>query len=78
MAGPIDCGHLTGLTGRFGWAGGLDAFASLFAGFVIGSLKRPKEFTKKGDLDKILTKGYSFDINFTILFFGFTFVPEMH
>jgi len=77
MAGPIICGHLTGLTGTFGWAFGLDAFASLFAGFIIGFLKRPKEFTKKEDLDKILTKEHSFDINFTILIFSFTFVHEM-
>jgi hypothetical protein len=26
---------------------GLNAFGSLFAGFIIGFLKRPKEFTKK-------------------------------
>ena len=53
MAGPTIGGHLTGLTGMFRWAFGLGAFASLFAGFVIGFLKRPKEFTKKKDLDKI-------------------------
>jgi hypothetical protein len=77
MAGPIICGHLTGLTRTFGWAFGLDAFASLFAGFIIGFLKRPKEFTKKEDLDKILTKEHSFDINFTVLIFSFTFVHEI-
>jgi hypothetical protein len=53
IAGPVIGGHLTGLTGTFGWAFGRDAFASLFAGFIIGFLKRPKEFTKKEDLDKI-------------------------
>ena len=67
MAVPIIGGHLTCLTGRFGWAFGLDAFASLFAGLMIGFLKRRKEFTKKEDLDKILTKKYSFDIKCTIL-----------
>ena len=49
MSGPIDCGHLTGLTGRFGWAGGLDTFASLFVGFIVGFLKLLEEFTKKED-----------------------------
>ena len=60
-------GHLVGLTGMLGWAFGLDVFAALFAGFIIGFLKRPKEFIQKEDLDKILTKKYSFDINCTIL-----------
>ena len=53
MAGPIIGGHLTGLTGTFGWAFGPDAFASLFACFMIRFSKRPKEFTKKQDLDKV-------------------------
>jgi len=49
MAGPIIGGHLTDLTGTFRWAFGLGAFASLFAGFIIGFLKRLKEFTKQED-----------------------------
>jgi len=77
MAGPIIGGYPMGLTSKFGWALGLDAFASRFAGFIIGFLKRPKELTKKEDLDKILTKKYSFDINCTILVPGFTFAHEM-
>jgi hypothetical protein len=67
MACPIHGRHLMGLTGTFGWAFGWDAFASVFAGFIIGFLKRPKEFTQKEDLDKILTKKYGFDINCAIL-----------
>ena len=66
-----------GLTSTFGWALGLDAFASRFAGFIIGFLKRPKKFAKIEDLDKILTKKYSFDINCAILILGFTFAHEM-
>jgi hypothetical protein len=53
MVGPIISGHLTGLTGRLGWAFGPDAFASLFAGFIIRFLKKAKEFTQKEDLDEI-------------------------
>jgi len=78
MADPITGVHLMGLTGTFGCAFGRDAFASLFAGLIIAFLKRPKEFTKKEDLDKMLTKKYSFAIDNSILMFNVTFVPEMH
>jgi hypothetical protein len=67
MACPIHGRHLMGLCGRFGWVFARDEFASVFAGFIIGFLKRPKEFTQKEDFDKILTKKRSFDINCTIL-----------
>ena len=77
MAGPIIGRHLMGLTGTFGWAFRPDAFASLFAGFVIGDSKRPKGFTKKEGFDKILTKKYCFVINCTILILSFTFAHEM-
>ena len=49
MVGPIIGGHLTDLTGTFRWAFGLGAFASLFAGFLIGFLRRPREIAKKED-----------------------------
>jgi len=47
MVGLIIGGHLMCPTGMVEWAFGRDAFASLFAGFIIGFLKRPKEFTQK-------------------------------
>jgi len=77
MAGPIIGGLLMCLTGTFGWGFGRDAFVSLFSGFIIGFLKRLKEFTKIEDLDKILTKKYSFAINCLILSFSFTFAHDM-
>jgi sugar phosphate permease len=49
MVGPMIGGHLADLMGTFKWAFGLGAFASLFAGFLIGFLKRPREFAKKED-----------------------------
>jgi sugar phosphate permease len=49
MVGPIIAGHLTDLMGTFKWSFGLGAFASLFAGFLIGFLKRPREFAKEED-----------------------------
>lgn len=75
--GPIIGGHRTGLSGTFGWAFGRDALGSLFAGFIIGFLKAAKEFTKKEDLEEILTRKYSFAIIWLILIFGLTCVHEM-
>jgi len=49
MVGPIIGGHLTDLTGTFRWAFGLGAFASFFAGFLIGFLRKPREIAKKED-----------------------------
>jgi MFS family permease len=49
MVGPMIGGHLTDLMGTFKWSFGLGAFASLSAGFLIGFLKRPREFAKKED-----------------------------
>jgi MFS family permease len=49
MVGPMIGGHLTDLMGTFKWSFGLGAFASLFAGVLIGFLKRPREFAKKED-----------------------------
>jgi hypothetical protein len=58
MVGPFMGGRLTDLTSTFGWASGRDALASLFGGFVIGFLKRSKEFRQKEALDKLcLSKG---------------------
>jgi hypothetical protein len=50
MGGSIHGGHPMGPTGTFGWGFKRDAFASMFAGIIIGLLKRRKEFTKKEDL----------------------------
>jgi sugar phosphate permease len=47
MVGPMMGGHLTDLTGTFKWSFGLGALASVFAGFLIGFLKRPREFAKE-------------------------------
>lgn len=49
MVGSIVGGHLTDLMGTFRWSFALGAFASLFAGFLIGFLKRPREIAKKED-----------------------------
>ncbi len=49
MVGPIIGGHLTDLTGTFRWAFGLGAFASFFAGFLIGFLRKPREIANKED-----------------------------
>ena len=64
-------------TGMFGWTFRLDAFASWAASPTVGLVKRPKEFAKKEDVDKILTKKCSFAISCLILIFGFTFAHEM-
>jgi MFS family permease len=49
MVGPIIGGHLTDLTGTFRWAFGLGAFASFFAGILIGFLRKPRDIAKKED-----------------------------
>ncbi|HMK50994.1 MAG TPA: MFS transporter [Thermodesulfobacteriota bacterium] len=49
MVGPIIGGHLTDLMGTFRWSFGLGAFASLFAGFLIGFLKKPRQLAKEED-----------------------------
>ena len=77
MVGPIVGAHLMDVTSTLKWALGPDAFASLFAGFIIGFLKGAKEFTKKEDLEEILTRKYSFAIIWSILIFGLTCVHEM-
>ena len=47
MADPIIGGHLTGLTRTFGWAFGLNAFASLIAGFIIGYPEKAERIYKE-------------------------------
>lgn len=49
MVGPMIGGHLTDLMGTFKWSFGLGAFASLFAGCLIGFLKGPNKFAKEED-----------------------------
>jgi len=49
MTTPVVTGYLADLTGTFRWPFGLGAFASLFAGFLIGFLKRPKGFANEDD-----------------------------
>jgi len=49
MTTPVVTGYLADLTGTFRWPFGLGAFASLFASFLIGFLKRPKGFANKDD-----------------------------
>jgi MFS family permease len=49
MTTPVVSGYLADATGTFRWSFGLGAFASLFAGFLIGFLKRPQELAKGED-----------------------------
>jgi sugar phosphate permease len=49
MTTPVVTGYLADLTRTFRWPFGLGAFASLFASFLIGFLKRPKEFANEDD-----------------------------
>jgi sugar phosphate permease len=49
MVGPIVGGHLTDLIGTFRWSFGIGALAALLASLIIGFLKRPREFVKKGE-----------------------------
>jgi hypothetical protein len=46
-----------GFAGAIGWAFGRDAFVSLFAGVIIGLLKRAKAFTKRQDPGEIYKRG---------------------
>jgi len=49
MSAPILTGKLTDITGTFRWAFGLGVFASFFASFLIGFLRKPREIAKKED-----------------------------
>ncbi|MEW6374347.1 MAG: MFS transporter, partial [Thermodesulfobacteriota bacterium] len=49
MSSPVLTGHLADITGTFRWSFGLGAFISLIAAFLIGFLKKPREFEKKED-----------------------------
>jgi sugar phosphate permease len=49
MTTPVVTGYLADLTGTFRWPFGLGAFASLFASFLIGFLKRPKGSANEDD-----------------------------
>jgi OFA family oxalate/formate antiporter-like MFS transporter len=54
MVGPIVAGHLADLIGTFSWSFGIGALAALFAGLVIGFLRRPGELKRKGKIERIL------------------------
>lgn len=47
MVTPVVTGHLADITGTFRWPFGLGAVASLFAGLLIGFLKRPRELVRQ-------------------------------
>lgn len=49
MVGPIVAGHLTDLTGTFHYSFGIGALTALLASLIIGFLRRPREFAKKGE-----------------------------
>ena len=49
MCGPIVGGYLTDLIGSFRWSFGIGALAALLASLIIGFLRRPREFAKKGE-----------------------------
>ena len=49
MMTPILTGYMADVTGTFQWPFGVGAFASLFAGFLIGFLKRPKGLIRQED-----------------------------
>lgn len=44
MTSPVVTGHLADITGTFQWPFGVAACGSLFSSFLIGFLKKPKEF----------------------------------
>jgi hypothetical protein len=48
MADPIIDGNLAGPAGTFGWACGMDAFPSLFAGSELDSRKGRNSLKRKG------------------------------
>src|SRR4030042_3787443 len=49
MCGPIVGGYLTDLIGSFRWSFGIGALAALLASLIIGFLRRPREFARKGE-----------------------------
>ena len=49
MCGPLVGGYLTDLIGSFRWSFGIGALAALLASLIIGFLRRPREFARKGE-----------------------------
>ena len=49
MTTPVVTGYLADITGTFRWSFGLGAVVSLFAGLLIGFLRRPREIAEKED-----------------------------
>jgi sugar phosphate permease len=49
MVSPIVTGHLADVTGTFRWSFGLAACLSVFSAFLIGFLRKPKEFEEGED-----------------------------
>ena len=49
MFSPVLTGYLADITGTFRWSFGLGAFTTFIAALVIGFLRKPREFGKKGD-----------------------------
>ncbi len=49
VVGPIVDGHLTDLIGSFRWSFGMVALTALLAMLIIGLLRRPRAFIKKGE-----------------------------
>jgi sugar phosphate permease len=49
MCGPIVGGYLADLIGSFRWSFGMGALAALLASLIMGFLRRPKEFVRKGE-----------------------------
>jgi len=49
MCGPIVGGYLTDLIGSFRWSFGIGALAAFLASLIIGFLRRPREFARKGE-----------------------------
>lgn len=51
MISPVATGYLADITQTFRWPFGLAAFACLFAGFLIGFLRKPREFALKEGME---------------------------
>jgi uncharacterized integral membrane protein len=49
MTTPVVTGYLADITGTFRWPFGLGALASLFAGLLIGFLRKQREIAEKED-----------------------------
>ncbi len=49
MVSPVLTGYLADVTGTFRWSFGLGAFTAFIAALLIGFLRKPKAFEKKGD-----------------------------